>query len=69
MTPEEELYLFQRISQMADKYIPTKKLLSIHGITFHQAFSEAENWRRISIIFLISIIFAEIICFQFALML
>ena len=43
MTPEEELYLFQRISQMADKYIPTKKLLSIHGITFHQAHSEAEN--------------------------
>lgn len=45
MTPEEELYLFQRISQMADKYIPTKKLLSIHGITFHQALSEAEKWR------------------------
>ena len=27
MTPEEELYLFQRISQMADKYIPTKKVV------------------------------------------
>ena len=30
---------------MADKYIPTKNLLSTHGITFHQALSEAEKWR------------------------
>lgn len=46
MTQEEELFLFKKISQMADRYIPMKTLLQTHSLTFQEALDEAELWKK-----------------------
>ncbi len=46
MTQEEELFLFKKISQMADCYIPMKTLLQTHSLTFQEALDGAETWKK-----------------------
>ncbi len=46
MTQEEELFLFKKISQMADRYIPMKILLQTHSLTFQEALDGAETWKK-----------------------
>ncbi len=46
MTQEEELFLFKKISQMAEHYIPMKALLQTHSLTFQEALDGAETWKH-----------------------
>lgn len=46
MTQEEELFLFKKISQMADHYIPMNTLLQTHSLTFQEALDGAELWKK-----------------------
>ncbi len=46
MTHEEELFLFKKISQMADRYIPMKTLLQTHSLTFQEALAGSETWKK-----------------------
>ncbi|MBQ8011804.1 MAG: hypothetical protein IJ265_09635 [Oscillospiraceae bacterium] len=46
MTPQEELFMFKKISEMADRYVPMKTLLQTHGMTFQAALAAAETWKK-----------------------
>ena len=45
MTPQEELFMFKKISEMADRYVPMKTLLQTHSLTFQEALAAAETAR------------------------
>ncbi len=46
MTPEEERFLFKKIAEMAERYVPMHTLLQTHGLTFQKALAAAETWKK-----------------------